>query len=337
MATFKPKIITAWLFDVYPSPKGLTIWLIDENGGKHVCFADFVPSFFLHLNPSDVRRAKVLSTKCSIRLSTQHTTKRDLYTNKELHVLQINVHDTMHFKETVWFFEKYFPPFVFFDSDISVAQLYLYHTGFFPLAFGEYCKDESGKLTGFNLQDSREAFEYRIPPFTMLTIRNVNNFFPPKYRPFVQLEVVYDNKSYVLEQQSPVEILESLNRHVCHFDPDIIMTEYGDASLMPTLATLAKKYNVRLLLNRDRSVGFFTTKESSYFQYGKIVHKDGAFELAGRWHIDVHNSFTVAEAYLDGLYEIARITQIPMQRQARASIGTGLSSIQLSWAYRNNI
>ena len=115
------KIIKAWLFDVYPSPKGLTIWLIDENGGKHDCFADFVPSFFLHLNPVDVRRAEILSTKCSIRVSTQHTTKRDLYTNKELHVLQINVHDTMHFKETVWFFEKYFPPFVFFDSDISVT------------------------------------------------------------------------------------------------------------------------------------------------------------------------------------------------------------------------
>jgi DNA polymerase-2 len=243
----------------------------------------------------------------------------------------------MHFKEAVWFFEKYFPPFAFFDSDISVAQLYLYHTGLFPLAFGEYHIDENGKLLAFSLPDKREAFEYTIPPLTMLTVRNANDFMPPKYLSIIQLEISYENNSYLLEQQNPAELLDAFNWHLHRFDPDVILTEYGDASLMPMLNSISIKCKMPIHFNRDKSVNYFTTKESSYFQYGKIVHKDGAFELAGRWHIDVHNSFTVAEAYLDGLYEIARITQIPMQRQARASIGTGLSSIQLSWAYRHNI
>ena len=43
------------------------------------------------------------------------------------------------------------------------------------------------------------------------------------------------------------------------------------------LARLAVDYNVPLLLNRDSTAGYFTTNESSYFVYGKIVHKDGAF------------------------------------------------------------
>ncbi len=333
----KHRHITAWLFDVYPSPKGITIWLVDENGIKHVCFADFVPSFFLYLNTSEMKRAEILAARCNIPVWTNRTTKQDLYTNNELQVLQVNVHDTMHFKEVVWFFEKYFPPFAFFDSDISVAQLYLYHTGLFPLAFGEYHVDENGKLSAFSLSDKREAFEYRIPPLTMLTVRNANDFLPPKYRSIIQLEISYENNSYLLEQQNPVELLEAFNWHLHRFDPDVILTEYGDASLMPMLNSISKKCKIPIRFNRDKNVNYFTTKESSYFQYGKIVHKDGAFELAGRWHIDVHNSFTVTEAYLDGLYEIARITQIPMQRQARASIGTGLSSIQLSWAYRHNI
>ncbi|MBI4417698.1 MAG: hypothetical protein HY563_02900, partial [Ignavibacteriales bacterium] len=93
--------------------------------------------------------------------------------------------------------------------------------------------------------------------------------------------------------------------------------------------------NVPLLLNRDNTAGYRTTYESSFFQYGKIVHKDGAFELAGRWHIDLENSFTMTEANLDGVFELARLTQIPVQRQSRASIGTSMSSMQLSWAYRN--
>ena len=58
------------------------------------------------------------------------------------------------------------------------------------------------------------------------------------------------------------------------------MTEYGDAVLMPMLARLAIEENVPLALNRDAGAGYFTTNESSYFAYGKIVHKDGAFELA---------------------------------------------------------
>ncbi|NIM22381.1 MAG: DNA polymerase, partial [Candidatus Latescibacteria bacterium] len=100
---------------------------------------------------------------------------------------------------------------------------------------------------------------------------------------------------------------------------------------------MARQLRLPLLLNRDQQTAYFTSRESSYFQYGKIVHKDGAFELAGRWHLDMENSFTIGEADLDGLYEVARLTQIPGQHQARTTIGSGLSSMQLSWAYRNNV
>jgi DNA polymerase elongation subunit (family B) len=114
------------------------------------------------------------------------------------------------------------------------------------------------------------------------------------------------------------------------------MTEYGDAILLPMLTRLATELKIPLLLNRDQSVGYFTTNESSYFVYGKIVHKDGAFELAGRWHLDTENSFMMSEASLDGVVEIARLTQLPVQHQSRSTIGTALSSMQLSWAYRND-
>jgi len=55
---------------------------------------------------------------------------------------------------------------------------------------------------------------------------------------------------------------------------------------MPKLTALAEQHHFPLLLNRDTAANYRTTKESSFFQYGKIIHKDGAFELAGRWHID---------------------------------------------------
>lgn len=332
-----PRTLSGWLFDCYPSPQGITLWFIDENGDKHRCIRGFTPSFFLHLNCSDARRAEALAARSPVPVTITRTTKTEIYSGDALDVLEVHVHDPMRFREAVWYYERFFPHFAFFNSDILPAQLFLYHTKLFPLALGEYEIDDQGMLTGWTLHDSREATEYRLPPFSILLLRNANDFVPPKYQKHLQLEVLYDDRTYVLEQETPQEVLESLNWHLHRCDPDIILTDYGDAVLMPRLADMAKRRNFPLLLNRDQDASYITTKESSFFQYGKIVHKDGAFELAGRWHIDAANSMTVAEADLDGLFEMARLTQMCGQRQGRASIGTSMSSMQLSWAYQHDI
>ena len=243
----------------------------------------------------------------------------------------------MRFKEIVWYFEKFFPHFAFFNSDVSVEQQFLYETQLFPLALGEYEVSKEGELLSWHLNDNREAPEYELPPFSIMQLRNSNDFVPSKYQKFLQLEISYDNRTYALEQDSPRELLEAFNWHLHHCDPDLLVTDYGDAVLLPKMMQLSKQFNIPLLLNRDTEAQHRTTKESSFFQYGKIVHKDGAFTLAGRWHVDAHNSFTVSEADLDGLFEMTRLTQMCGQRQGRASIGTSMSSMQLSWAYRNNV
>ena len=332
-----PGIISGWLFDVYPSPKGVTLWFIDRDGRKHSCFRRYRPSFFLQVSDQDVKRLESLSIRCPVEVSLMRTTRKEIYSGDVLHVTQVFVHETMRFKEAVWYFERFFPHFAFYDSDILVAQLFLYETELFPLALGKYEIDEAGELIRWKVNDSGGASEYELPPFSIMSIRNANDFVPPKYQKMVQLEIAYNGTTYSLEQENPADVIEALNWHFHRFDPDILVTEYGDSYLMPTIAALAQQHHLPSLLNRDTAVGYMTTKESSFFQYGKIVHKDGAFELAGRWHIDAKNSFTVVESDLDGLFEMARLTQIPAQRQGRASIGTSMSSLQLSWARQQGI
>ena len=329
--------ISAWLFDVYPSTHGVTLWFIDRDGNKLRNFQRFTPSFFLHLNDSDVKRAKVLSTRCPFSVTLKPTTRTEIYSGDSIDVLQVFVHNPMQFREVVWYFEKFFPHFAFFNSDVSVEQQFLYETQLFPLALGEYEFSDGGELLSWQLNDDRETFEYELPPLSIIQLRNSNDFVPPKYQKFLQLEISYDGRTYVLEQNSPRELLESFNWHLHYCDPDLLVTNYGDAILLPKIVQLSKQYDIPLLLNRDMDAQYHTTKESSFFQYGKIVHKDGAFTLAGRWHVDAHNSFTVTEADLDGLFEMTRLTQMCGQRQGRASIGTSMSSMQLSWAYRNNV
>ena len=177
--------------------------------------------------------------------------------------------------------------------------------------------------------------EYTFPPLTTLTLKNRPDVVSPKFRKHLQLEVSYEGSTYALESSEPEDVLQSLERHLLRCDPDVILTEYGDAVLMPMLTRLSAEYRIPLSLNRDAGSGYITSRASSYFAYGKIVHKDGAFELAGRWHLDIENSFMMGEASLDGVAEIARLTQLPVQHQSRATIGTALSSMQLSWAYRH--
>ncbi len=332
-----PTTISGWLFDVYPSPKGVTLWFIDREGRKYSCFRRYRPSFFLHVNDQDAKRLESLSIRCPVEVSLVRATRKEIYSGNTLTVTQVYVHDTMRFKEAVWYFERFFPHFAFYDSDILVAQLFLYETRLFPLALGEYEIDETGELAQWKVSDSGADVDYELPPLSIMSIRNANDFVPPKYQKIFQLEIAYDGTTYSLEQENPADVLEALHWHFHRFDPDILVTEYGDSHLMPTIAALAQQHHIPSLLNRDTSVGYMTTKESSFFQYGKIVHKDGAFELAGRWHIDVKNSFTVVESDLDGLFEMARLTQIPAQRQGRASIGTSMSSLQLSWARQQGI
>ena len=329
--------VTGWLFDVYPSAKGVTLWLLDRNGKAHRCFRNYTPSFFLHINEADARRIDALGSRCPVPVSLARTTRKEIYSGDTWEVVQVHVHETTRFKEVVWYFERFFPHFAFYNSDILVAQLFLYETGLFPLALGDYEIDGTGELVRWAITDSREAVEYELPPLSVMSLRNANDFVPPKYHRNFQLEIAYDGTTYSLEQNNPVDVLETLNWHLHRCDPDILLTEYGDSHIMPTLAALAEQHHFPLLLNRDTAAGYTTTKESSFFQYGKIIHKDGAFELAGRWHIDVDNSFTITESELDGLFEMARLTQTPAQRQGRASIGTSMLSLQLSWAYEKGI
>ncbi len=329
--------VRGWLFDVYPSAKGVTLWIIDDDGKAHSYFRKYTPSFFLHMNDADARRVDALGARCPVPVSLTRTPRKEIYSGEPWDVVQVHVHDTMRFKEAVWYFERFFPHFAFYNSDILVAQSFFYETQLFPLGLGEYDIDEAGELVRWKLNDTRDATDYELPPLSVMSLRNANDFVPPKYQKHFQLEIAYDGATYSLEQQHPVEVLEAFNWHLHRCDPDVLVTEYGDSHLMPTLAALAQQHHIPLLLNRDPAAGYMTTKESSFFQYGKIVHKDGAFELAGRWHVDVNNSFTVTESDLDGLFEMARLTQTPAQRQSRASIGTSMSSLQLSWAFQNNI
>jgi DNA polymerase-2 len=328
------KTVTGWLFDLYPSARGITLWIAGRDGSRHRCHMPFEPAFHLRLTAAEAARLPELAARVQGGVTLERTARRDIYSDEEWDVVRVGVRDVRQLRRAVQVLERHFPYNAFFDSDIPAPQLFLYRTGLFPLAFGDY-ELEGDTLAGWALDDTREAPEYTLPDLVTMVLRDRPDFVSPKYRNVRQIEIAYGGETYALESHDPAEVVEGVARHLRRCDPDIILTQYGDAVLMPMLARLAAERRMELPFNRDPDAGYVTTRESSYFSYGKIVHKDGAFSLAGRWHLDTENSFMMGEASLDGVVEIARLTQLPVQHQSRASIGSALSSMQLSWALRH--
>jgi DNA polymerase-2 len=71
--------------------------------------------------------------------------------------------------------------------------------------------------------------------------------------------------------------------------------------------------------------------------YGRILFKNSATTLFGRLHVDTQNSFIADKCDLSGLWELARITKLPVQYCSRTSTGTGISYMQMELAWRDAV
>ena len=266
-------------------------------------------------------------------ITTEWTERRELLSNRFISVLKISTSRLDRFSALVQFAYRFNPELTFYNSDILLPQVYFYERGLFPLAQCELTYDESMRLTEIQLLDSPWAVNYLVPPLRFLQLRMEQDANPNHGRT-TKLIATVDEREFVFEEEGE-GLLKGLNALLLTEDPDVIVSRYGDSYILPRLRRLADACGITLALNRDSGAGIKSRKARSFFTYGKIVYRAGAQMLHGRWHLDVANSFTVDETGLDGLIELARVTKLPVQRCARTSPGTGVSSMQLDLAFHD--
>jgi DNA polymerase II len=121
------------------------------------------------------------------------------------------------------------------------------------------------------------------------------------------------------------------------YDPDFILTAWGDGWLLPTLLEHSEKLHIPLPLNRDLQRGVSKIAERSYFSYGQVIHRDQQIHLFGRAHIDIHNAMLYHDYGLEGVFELARVTAMPLQSIARMSPGSGVSAMEIITALRLDV
>lgn len=316
----------------------MKVWLIDDAARAHCFYDALTASFFIYGAPRVLHAVCVFIAHARLPVQMRRAARHELFERREIEVLEIVVREPARFAFFAQMLRRQFPDLTYYNADITPAQMYYSERAVFPLARVEIETDAAQRILQIETRDSPWALEYTLPPLKIMTLKLEGDAVNPNHdarpRP---LEISVEDTTRVLIADDPREMLLRLRALLLQYDPDILVSAWGDSFILPRLLDLARRYGVTLPLNRDAERAIEFRRARSYFSYGRIVYKTASHLLFGRWHIDCDNAFLMDDYALDGIFELARVSQLPVQRVARVSTGTCVSAMEVATAYREKI
>ena len=330
--------VQGWLFDLYPLQTSMILWIKDEKGSLHRFEDPFRPRFYARGKRSDLLSLLRSLQKDQRMTGYRWTRKREFWSGNEVEVMEIEVSDADHYTRLPRVLTSWEEKIVFYNCDIPPAQAYLYERGLFPTGrcIGE-C--EGTRIFGVHPDPAESVWidDGDLPDLRVMEIRADRHSvrLPPGERGWSSLLLECEGYRVEMEDLDVGEIARFMKR----FDPDVILTDDGDASLLPFLFLAEKRWKASIPWDREpypvkRQVN---PRGYSYFSYGRTYYKAPAHLFLGRWHIDRRNSFIYGESGMEGVIELARMAKVPVQRMARTSPGTAITSMQLDRAFQEGI
>ncbi len=331
----------------------MVLWLIEPNQKRHrLIDRSFAPCFYAHGPEAQLRRlAQALAGRAPVHCTL--TERTNIWDGRPLVVLEVAVRHPTQCAPLVRFAHRAGPGLRLYNSDLMLAPLYCWQKGVFPLAkvdveatltpdpspLGREVRGEGvGTVRALECRDDEWAVDYELPPLVVLQARLEGlSRVDPRHGRHGALEVGIDGRWQVLDDaEEPVAA--GFERLLRAHDPDLIVSEWGDATLFPLLLHQSRMRGIgfTLSLNRD-PVPVERRRARSYTSYGRILFKGSTTTLFGRLHVDVQNSFIADQCELDGLWELVRVTKLPAQYAARTTTGTGISYMQMELAYRDGV
>lgn len=328
----------------------MVLWFITDGGKRLRLLDPFAPEFFVagfveDAPPGPLGRSAAPTRKQFFRalentegLAAQGPAERiDFWTGYPRRVEAVRITDLGRAKVSLHRLSRRFPALLYFNADILPEVHYGYDRGLFP---GARC---AFRTLGDRLVDCRpldDPYDTDYAPLPLLEAElKADGVFTGKRPRLTSLSLEIDGRTLTWEEGPPAALLTSFRDALREADPDLIWSSGGDSGLFPALLSLAEQCGIDDLgLDREPAVERELVAEGrTYISYGRVLYQAPDYPLYGRWHIDRRNSFWTDETGLHGLMEVARLAKIPVQRAARRSIGTGISSIQLDLAYREGV
>lgn len=248
--------------------------------------------------------------------------KIEYLTGERIEVLRL---DTFKYDLLSKYLEKHLDDVEMFNTGIPSETYFMSLTGLFPSARVEISDT-------LKIVDSQMDVEWKLPDMRVMEmfIRGPENTALGSRG--VSLVVRMEGMELELTACDMRSFLKELGGIVREYDPQIILTDYGDKLIFPVLRRMERAYGIDTGLNMEMAA-----RGVSFVSYGTVFYRAPSYYLSGRWHIDRKNSFMYKEAGIEGIVEISRISRIPVQRLARSAIGTAMSALEYDAAIRNSI
>ena len=329
--------LQGWIFDLYPSPQGMKLWLIEPNQKRHLLIDRFAPSFYAAGSRESLRRLQAALATRGRGIACRLTERTDIWERDPIEVLEISVARPSDYSAWSRWVHRFDSRLRLYNSDLMLTSMYCWERHIFPLARVEIEADEENRLQAIACRDDEWALDYDTPPFEIMQMRLGGlSCIDPAHGRLTSLEVEVDGRSYELDESgepAAVALKHLLDRH----DPDLIITDWGDSTILPRVRRQAEQLRLALPFNRDANARVQQSRARSYMSYGRILFKNTATTLFGRLHVDTQNSFIADKCELAGLWELVRVTKLPVQYAARTTTGTGISYMQMELAHRDGV
>jgi DNA polymerase-2 len=315
----------------------MKLWLIDSNRTRRLLIDRFSPSFYAAGSRESLQRLRTTLETRGRGVACRFTERADIWERDPIETLEISVERPSDFSAWARWVHRFDSRLRLYNSDLMLASVYCWERRVFPLAFVEAETDEEGCVQALACRDDEWALDYDTPPLEIMRLRFGGlSCIDPAHGRRAPLEVEADGRVYELDESAEpaaVALQYLLKQH----DPDLILTDWGDSAILPRLRQQAKQLGIALPFNRDADARVQQSRARSYMSYGRILFKNSATTLFGRLHVDTQNSFIADKCDLAGLWELARVTKLPVQYAARTTTGTGISYMQMELAYRDGV
>jgi len=316
----------------------MILWIKGEDGSLRRFEDPFRPRFYARGNQEDLLSLVHSLEKEGRTTGYQWTQKREFWSGDEVEVMEIELGNPEHYAQISKILPRWEERVTFYNCDIPTAQAYLYEKRLFPT--GSCIAEAEGSRVFEIHPDPSESVwmdDRDLPDLRVMELRTLNQSCISMARGRYGSGLILECEGYrwEMEHVDPGEI----GKFIKQFDPDVILSDDGDACLLPFLFSLERKLKISIPWDREpyRVERGANVRGHSYFSYGRIYYKAPGHLFLGRWHIDRRNSFIYGESGIEGVIELARLAKIPIQRMARTSPGTAITSMQLDRAFQEGI
>ena len=125
MAPPDRRSIEGWLFDIYPGPEGMVLWVQDTGGRPHRLLSRYQPGMFVAGSLRAVEQAERALRPLGVPVTIRPAVQRELMSGEEVPVFRVSIGSPLAFPAAAKRLTSV-PGLTLYNCDIPISRLFFY-------------------------------------------------------------------------------------------------------------------------------------------------------------------------------------------------------------------